>query len=379
MTLTRGDEGMKVLCVFGTRPEAIKMAPVIRQLQERADRVAVKVCVTAQHRTMLDQVLELFEIQPDYDLQVMQQNQSLAYVTAEVLSGLEEVLDAERPDWVLVQGDTTTTMAASLAAYYQRMKIGHVEAGLRTRNKFHPFPEEINRRIADLLADLCFAPTEAARQNLKSEGTPDSAIRVAGNTGIDALFWVRDLIRHRPPIFPNGLREWLGDRRMVLVTGHRRESFGAPLEAICLALHDLAEQFPEVRFVYPVHLNPNVKSPVRRILGGLPNVELLDPLPYGTFVWLMGRAHLVLTDSGGVQEEAPSLGKAALVMRETTERPEGVAVGSVRVVGTDRQQIVSETCRLLQDPGHYQTMAVARNPYGDGHAAERIVEAILRY
>lgn len=368
---------MKVLCVFGTRPEAIKMAPVVRELQKRAGRIVAKVCVTAQHRTMLDQVLELFEIQPDYDLQVMQENQSLSYITAQVLRELEQVLSVEQPDWVLVQGDTTTTMAASLAAYYQRMKIGHVEAGLRTRNKFHPFPEEINRRIADVLADLCFAPTAAARQNLKSEGVPDSAIRVTGNTVIDALSWVRDRIRHRPPVLPSGLLEWLGDRRMVLVTGHRRESFGAPFEAICLALRDLAEQFAKVRFIYPVHLNPNVQDPVRRILGGMPNVHLIDPLPYGAFVWLMERASVILTDSGGVQEEAPSLGKPVLVMRETTERPEGIEAGGVRLVKTDRQQIVKETMHLLQDPAHYEAMAAVRNPYGDGQAAGRIVEALL--
>ena len=368
---------MKVLCVFGTRPEAIKMAPVIRELRKWADRAVTKVCVTAQHRTMLDQVLELFEIQPDYDLKVMQQNQSLSYITAQVLRELEHVLSAEQPDWVLVQGDTTTTMAASLAAYYQRMRIGHVEAGLRTRSKFRPFPEEINRRIGDVLADLCFAPTEAARRNLISEGIADSAIRVTGNTVIDALLWVQDRIRRCPPVFPNGLLGWLGDHRMVLVTGHRRESFGAPFEAICLALRDLAERLPEVRFVYPVHLNPKVQDPVRRILSGIPNVLLVDPLPYGAFVRLMERASVILTDSGGVQEEAPSLGKPVLVMRETTERPEGIEVGSVRLANTDRQQIVEETMRLLQDSAHYEAMAAVRNPYGDGRAAHRIVEALL--
>lgn len=368
---------MKVLCVFGTRPEAIKMAPVVRELRKRADRFVAKVCVTAQHRTMLDQVLELFEIRPDYDLQVMQQDQSLSYITAQVLRELEQVLGAEQPDWVLVQGDTTTTMAASVAAYYQRMKIGHVEAGLRTRNKFHPFPEEINRRISDVLADLCFAPTEAARQNLMSEGIPDSAIRVTGNTVIDALSWVRDRIKDRPPIFPNGLVDWLGDHRMVLVTGHRRESFGAPFEAICLALRDLAEGLPEVRLVYPVHLNPNVRDPVRRILSGIPNVHLMDPLPYAAFVWLMERASVILTDSGGVQEEAPSLGKPVLLMRETTERPEGVELGGVRLVRTNRHHIVKEAQHLLRDSAYYETMAAARNPYGDGQAGRRIVEALL--
>jgi UDP-N-acetylglucosamine 2-epimerase (non-hydrolysing) len=334
-------------------------------------------CTVAELSCTKQELVNWVGTQPDYDLQIMRQNQSLSYVTAQVLCKLEQVLNAERPDWVLVQGDTTTTMAASLEAYYQRAKIGHVEAGLRTRNKFHPFPEEINRRIGDVLADLCFAPTEAARQNLIREGVPESAIRVTGNAVVDALLCVRDKIRHCPPVFPDGLEEWLQDRRMVLVTGHRRESFGAPLEAICLALHDLAKELPEIRFVYPVHLNPNVQIPVHRILSGMPNVRLIDPLPYGAFARLMERASVILTDSGGVQEEAPSLGKPVLVMRETTERPEGIAVGSVRLANTDRQQIVLETRHLLQDSAHYEAMAAVRNPYGDGRAAHRIVEALL--
>src|SRR5579863_1787527 len=295
---------MKVLCVFGTRPEAIKMAPVVLELQKHT-QIVTRTCVTAQHREMLDQVLELFEIKPDTDLRVMRANQSLSYLTGRILREVEKVLEAARPDWILVQGDTTTAMAASLAAFYQRVKIGHVEAGLRTRNKFHPFPEEINRRVADLLADLCFAPTEGAAQNLRDEGVPRSSIRVTGNTVIDALLAARDRLQRRPPSLPEGLLDWLGESRMVLITGHRRESFGAPFEAICSALRDLAEQLPEVRFIYPVHLNPNLQRPARRILAGLPNRRLIEPLAYGAFVWVMQRADVILTDSGGVQEEAP--------------------------------------------------------------------------
>jgi UDP-N-acetylglucosamine 2-epimerase len=367
---------MKVLCVFGTRPEAIKMAPVVLELQKQP-QIVTRICVTAQHREMLDQVLELFEIKPDYDLRVMRANQSLSYLTGRILREVEKVLEAERPDWVLVQGDTTTTMAASLAAFYQRVKIGHVEAGLRTRNKFHPFPEEINRRIGDVLADVCFSPTEGAAQNLRDEGVPRSCIRVTGNTVIDALLAARDRVQRRPPPFPEGLLDWLGARRMVLITGHRRESFGAPFEAICSALRDLAEQSPDVRFIYPVHLNPNVQRPARQILAGLPNLRLIEPLAYGAFVWMMQRAEVILTDSGGVQEEAPSLGKPVLVMRETTERPEGIEAGNALLVGADRGRIVSETRRLLGDAGHYRSMASVNNPYGDGHAAPRIVEALL--
>jgi UDP-N-acetylglucosamine 2-epimerase len=372
-----GRNHMKVLCVFGTRPEAIKMAPVIRELHSHGGEVAVSVCVTAQHREMLDQVLNLFEIKPDYDLRIMQEDQSLSYVTARVICEVEKVLAAERPDWVLVQGDTTTTMASSLAAYYRRVKIGHVEAGLRTGNKFHPFPEEINRRIGDVLADLCFAPTEGARENLRREGVPDLAIRVTGNTVVDALLWVRERIRHHQPAFPNGLLERVGTQRFILVTGHRRESFGSPFEAICLALRDLAGRFPELHFVYPVHLSPNVQKPVRGILSGLQNVHLVDPLPYSAFVWLMERAELILTDSGGVQEEALCLGTPVLVMRETTERSEGIQVGGARLVKRDRQLIVAETVCLLQDSAARRVMASAGNPYGDGQAAERIVQALL--
>lgn len=367
----------KVLCVFGTRPEAIKMAPVVRELKKHPEAISAKVCVTAQHREMLDQALDLFEINPEYDLEIMKQGQCLSYVTGKVLVEVENVLAAENPDWVLVQGDTTTTMASSLAAYYRRVKIGHVEAGLRTGNKFHPFPEEINRRIGDVMADLCFAPTEAARENLRREGVPDGAIRVTGNTVIDALIWVRDRMRASQPALPERLVEAQAEGRSILVTGHRRENFGPGFEHICLAIRDIVERFPDIRVVYPVHLNPNVQAPVRRILGGLKRVYLLDPLPYGAFVLAMDRCCLVLTDSGGVQEEAPSLGKPVLVMRETTERPEGIEAGNVCLVGTERERIVSETAELLNNPARYRAMAAAHNPYGDGHAAQRIVEALL--
>jgi UDP-N-acetylglucosamine 2-epimerase (non-hydrolysing) len=300
-------------------------------------------------------------------------------VTREVLTKTEKVIHEEQPDWVLVQGDTTTVMAASLAAYYQKVKIGHVEAGLRTHDKFHPFPEEVNRRVADLLSDLCFAPTEGARKNLLSEGVPDGAIRVTGNTVVDALWLIRDRLRQSPRAFDDGLPELLPGERLILVTGHRRESFGPAFEQICLAIRDLALQFPDSRVVYPVHLNPNVQEPVRRILGGTERIHLLPPLPYGAFVRLMDRAHLILTDSGGVQEEAPSLGKPVLVMRGRTERPEGIEAGNVRLVGTERERIVSEAALLLNDGEKYAAMAAAHNPYGDGHAAERIAEALLAW
>jgi UDP-N-acetylglucosamine 2-epimerase (non-hydrolysing) len=353
------------------------MAPVIRELRSHRKRILTKVCVTAQHRAMLDQTLAVFDIVPDYDLQVMQPNQQLSDLTAKVLVEMDKVLELERPDWVLVQGDTTTSMAAGLAAFYGRIKIGHIEAGLRTRDKYQPFPEEIDRRILDLIADLCFAPTEVARRSLLGEGVSESAIRVTGNTVIDALLWVRDRNRARPPALPPNLDKVLDENRVVLITGHRRESFGKPFETICLAVRDLAELFKNINFIYPVHLNPNVQDPVRRLLGGLSNVHLIDPLPYDAFVCMMERALVILTDSGGVQEEAPSLGKPVLVMREATERPEGVEAGNARLVRTDRQQIVAETRRLLEDETHYQATSVARNPYGDGHAARRIVEALL--
>jgi len=364
---------VKVLCVFGTRPEAIKMAPVVKELRKHPNHFETKVCVTAQHREMLDQVLELFDIRPDYDLNVMQENQSLAQVTANVLNRLDPVIVKEKPDWVLVQGDTTTAMAAALVAFYHRVKIGHVEAGLRTWNKFHPFPEEINRKIADSLCDLHFAPTETARRNLLREGIDGASILTTGNTVIDALWEVVE----RPYQWRDGpLASVPHNGRLILVTAHRRENFGQPLENICEALKKIAAAYDDVHVVYPVHLNPNVQRAAHSLLGDVPNITLLGPLDYLPLVQLMKRAYLVLTDSGGLQEEAPGLGKPVLVLREVTERPEAVEAGTVKVVGTEMQTIVRETARLLDEPAEYERMARAVNPYGDGHASERIVRAL---
>ena len=369
---------LTVLSVFGTRPEAIKMAPVVWELAKHSDRVRSVVCVTAQHRQMLDQMLDLFQITPDYDLNLMQERQTLAQLTARVLVSLEPVLAQVQPDWVLVQGDTTTVMAVSLVAFYHNIRVGHIEAGLRTRNKRAPFPEEINRRITSVIADLHFAPTERARQALVAEGISEAAIRVTGNTVIDALLWTRDVTRLQSPTLPDGLAEAITDKRLILVTAHRRESFDGGLEQICLALRDLVQAYSDLCIVYPVHLNPNVRKPVYRILSNVERVHLIDPLPYASFVWLMDQAYLILTDSGGVQEEAPSLGKPVLVMRETTERPEGILAGNARLVDTKRARIVGETRRLLANAERYQRMARASNPYGDGKAAPRIVESLLQ-
>jgi UDP-N-acetylglucosamine 2-epimerase (non-hydrolysing) len=366
---------IKVLTIFGTRPEAVKLAPVLKALERHPDKIESRVCVTAQHRDMLDQVLRVFDIRPQYDLDVMQPNQTLAEVTAHILNRVDPVLAAEQPDWVLVQGDTTTVMTAALAAFYRRIKVGHVEAGLRTGNLTQPFPEEANRRIASVVANLHFAPTETARQNLLREGVPDAAIRMVGNPVIDALLMAADM----PYDSASGpLRDVPCDRRILLVTAHRRENFGAPMEQICLALRDLAEAYGDDAYiVFPVHRNPKAREPVQRLLADLPNVTLTEPLDYLPLVHLLKRATLVLTDSGGIQEEAPSLGKPVLVLRETTERPEGVAAGVARVVGTDRAEIVRQTRRLLDNQGDYDAMASAANPYGDGRASERIVEALL--
>ena len=366
---------LKVLSVFGTRPEAIKMAPVVKELRKHPGSIAARVCVTAQHREMLDQVLQLFDIRPEYDLGIMHANQGLTELTARLLLALEPVLLSEKPDWLLVQGDTTSVVAASLAAYYQQIKIGHVEAGLRTGNKYQPFPEEVNRRLTDAMADLYFAPTETNRANLLAEGIPDQYIRLTGNTVIDALLDIAE----RPYDWPRGpLATVPRNRRLILVTAHRRESFGLPFQQLCLALREIASTYREsVHIVYPVHLNPNVQQPVREILGGLPNVSLLPPMDYLSFVHLMKASELILTDSGGIQEEAPGFGVPVLVMRETTERPEAVAAGTSRLVGTKTEAIVGEARRLLDDPDAYRRMARAANPYGDGQAARRIVEAIL--
>ena len=363
---------MKILSIFGTRPEAIKMAPVIQELAKYPDRITSKVCATAQHREMLDQVLDLFGITPDYDLDLMQESQSPTQVASLVLAKLEPILKKEKPDWVLVQGDTTTVMAAAIAAFYARVRVGHVEAGLRTFDKWQPFPEEINRMIAGVTADLHFAPTAQSRQNLLREGVPSEAILVTGNTVIDALHWVAEQPFDSLPAFKRS------NVKTILVTAHRRENFGRPIQDICEALKEIAEQYPcGVEIVYPVHPNPNIQEPVHHILGDVPRITLSPPLDYLPLVRLMKSAHLVLTDSGGIQEEAPGLGKPVLVLREKTERPEAVEAGTVRLVGTDRARIVEETRRLLEDEVHYQKMAQAVNPYGDGHAAERIVGALL--
>jgi len=365
---------IKVISIFGTRPEAIKMAPVVREMQKCPDRIASRICVTAQHREMLDQVLSLFGLLPDYDLNVMQTGQSPTQVAAAVLAGLDAILQTERPDWVLVQGDTTTAMAAAIAAFHHRVKVGHVEAGLRSHDKWRPFPEESNRKIVSVVADLHFAPTERARQNLLQEGVLETSIRVTGNTVVDALQWVSGL-PYDPAL--GQLRDIPWDKRLILVTAHRREHFGEPLEQICLALRDIVKNYAgKVHVVYPVHPNPNVQEVARRLLANVPGISLTLPLDYLSLVYLMKHATLVLTDSGGIQEEAPGLGKPVLVLREVTERPEAVEAGVARLVGANRSRIVTEVCRLLSGPAEYAAMAKAVNPYGDGRAAERIVRLL---
>ncbi|OSN04149.1 non-hydrolyzing UDP-N-acetylglucosamine 2-epimerase [Lonsdalea iberica] len=369
---------MKVLTVFGTRPEAIKMAPLIHALAKDAFFES-KVCVTAQHREMLDQVLELFGIEPDFDLNIMQPGQGLSEISCRILSGLKPVLEEFRPDLVLVHGDTSTTLMASLAAFYQRIPVGHVEAGLRTGDIFAPWPEEANRTLTGHLAQYHFAPTDSARLNLLKESVPDATIKVTGNTVIDALFWVRDLIARDPKLNQPLQAQYAflsEQRKMILVTGHRRESFGDGFERICGALAAIAQRHPDVQIVYPVHLNPNVSEPVNRILSGIDNIFLIPPQNYLPFVYLMNRAYLILTDSGGIQEEAPSLGKPVLVMRDTTERPEALASGVVRLVGTDATKILHNVSALLTDESAYLSMSQAQNPYGDGHASQRILAAL---
>ncbi len=373
---------VKVLSVFGTRPEAIKMAPVIKELGKHPEHFDSLVCVTAQHRQMLDQVLNLFDIRPDYDLDIMKPGQDLFDVTCRVLQGLKDVLIKEKPDLVLVHGDTTTTMAASIASFYCRTTVGHVEAGLRTHNKYAPFPEEINRKVTGSVAGLHFAPTDAARENLLREGVNSASIFVTGNTVVDALLSVADMVEHDDDLKSRFSSEFSfldPDKRLVLVTGHRRENFGKGFENICRALAEIAHAYSDVEILYPVHLNPNVQEPVRRILGdgALGNIHLIEPVDYLPFVYLMNRSRIIITDSGGVQEEAPSLGKPVLVMRETTERPEAVTAGTVRLVGTDREKIVEEAALLLNDRDAYERMSMAHNPYGDGRAAERIIQMLL--
>lgn len=370
---------LHVMVVFGTRPEAVKMGPVVRTLLHTPG-VHTDVCVTAQHREMLDQVLKVFDIKPRYDLNLMKPDQTLASLTAAVFTHLDPVFVEANPDWVLVQGDTTTVMAAALCAYYRQIKVGHVEAGLRTYDKWAPFPEEINRQVASRVTDLHFAPTELNRQNLLKENISDEHIVITGNPVIDALQWIAS--RKQPDEITQLLtQQQIGDfggNRLVLVTAHRRENFGMPLEQICTALDRLADQYEgKVRFIYPVHLNPHVQEPVYRMLRHNQNITLLPPMDYLPLVHLMKHADIVLTDSGGLQEEAPGFGKPVLVLRDVTERPEGITSGVLKLVGTDTDRIIESVHTLLDDPSEYQKMARAVNPFGDGHAAERIRDAIL--
>lgn len=370
----------RVLFVFGTRPEAIKMAPVILELKKHPSIFTIKVCVTAQHREMLDQVLNLFEIKPDYDLNVMEPNQTLTDVTCKVLKGLESVIADYQPTLLMVHGDTATTLAASLAAYYQKIAVGHIEAGLRTGDMYSPWPEEMNRRLTSVIALYHFAPTAESRLNLLREGVMPERIIVTGNTVIDALLTVVEKINN-----DTVLRQDMAERfsyldsgkRLILVTGHRRESFGEGFESICNALKVIAETHHDAEIIYPVHLNPNVREPVHRILKDIPRVHLIEPQEYLPFVYLMHRAYMIITDSGGVQEEAPSLGKPVLVTRNNTERPEAVSAGTVKLVGTDLKTIVLEASSLLQDANAYDKMSKAHNPYGDGNASQSIVNTLL--
>lgn len=366
---------VRVLTVLGTRPEAIKLAPLIDELRRRPG-ITSRVCVTAQHREMLDQVLELFQIVPDYDLNLMRKDQTLPRLAAAVFQELAPILQSERPDWVVVQGDTTTAAITALGAFYQCAKVAHVEAGLRSHDKWHPFPEEINRRVTGVIADIHFAPTEQSRQNLLHEGVQASCVMVTGNTIIDALQWIQTLPWNYDALGEQASFLQSPGAKLVLVTVHRRENFGEPMVHICGALRTLAEHYPHIRILYPVHKNPNVWEPVHRLLGDVSNIVLLPPLDYLTLIHLMMQSYIVLTDSGGIQEEAPALGVPALVLREVTERPEGVASGNVKLVGSDPQRIVSEISRLLEDPAEHLRMAQAVNPYGDGHASERIADAL---
>ena len=371
----------KNLIVFGTRPEAIKMAPLVLALQSQQDKFETRVCITAQHREMLDQVLDFFEITPHYDLNVMKPNQNLYSLTADILNGMKPVLEDFQPDYVFVHGDTTTTMASSIAGFYSGAKVCHVEAGLRTHNKYAPFPEEINRSVAGRVCDYHFAPTELSRKNLLMENVSDETICITGNTVIDALEYSVQKVTSGDYSDEEiaGLQSQIQEgKRLILVTGHRRENHGQGFIDICTALKEIAEKNSDVQILYPVHLNPNVQQPVFDLLSGIDNVTLVDPVSYPAFVWLMNRAYLIITDSGGVQEEAPSLGKPVLVMRNTTERPEAVEVGTVKLVGTDKQKIVDEASKLLNDSGAYETMSLLHNPYGDGKACSRIVEFLKK-
>jgi UDP-N-acetylglucosamine 2-epimerase (non-hydrolysing) len=368
---------IKILIVFGTRPEAIKIAPVIKELQKHRDKFICCICVTSQHRQLLDPLLTLFDIKPDYDLNIMRENQSLEYITTSTITKLGEILKQEKPDYLLVQGDTTTAMAASLAAFYHRIKITHIEAGLRTWNKLQPYPEEINRKIIDAVSDLCFAHTEQVKQNLLQEGITAENIIVTGNTVIDALL---DIAERKFDVKGSVLKKIpFTEKKVILVTAHRRENFGQPLINICYAIKEIALRYPyEVYFVYPVHPNPNVQNTVYPMLSGMKNVLLIEPLSYEIFVQLMKRSYLILTDSGGLQEEAPSLGKPVLVLREVTERSEAVEAGTAQIVGTQPEKIIEKTINLLQNREQYERMSRAINPYGDGKASERIITRFLK-
>ena len=380
----------KVMLVFGTRPEAIKMAPLVKEFEKYPNDFQTLVCVTGQHREMLDQVLNLFEIKPHYDLNIMKQGQDLYDVTARVLVGMRDVLKEAQPDVVLVHGDTTTSMAAALAAFYQQIPVGHVEAGLRTHNIYSPWPEEMNRQITGRIAEYNFAPTQLSRQNLLKENVSDDSIIVTGNSVIDALYWVVDKIKNDEAL-NNELKEILNKtgydvnrldngRKLVLITGHRRENFGDGFINMCTAIKDLTKKYPEVDFVYPMHLNPNVRKPIHEVFGedlsNLGNMFFIEPLEYLSFVYLMEKSTIVLTDSGGIQEEAPGLGKPVLVMRDTTERPEALEAGTVKLVGTNYDKIVSEVSALLEDESYYERMSKASNPYGDGYASRRIADIL---
>lgn len=381
----------RIMLVFGTRPEAIKMAPLVKEFQKHPDKFETIVCVTGQHREMLDQVLEIFNIKPDYDLNIMKQGQDLYDVTARVLTGMRDVLKEAQPDVVLVHGDTTTSTAAALAAFYQQIPVGHVEAGLRTHNIYSPWPEEMNRQITGRIATYDFAPTPLSRENLLAEGVADEKITVTGNTVIDALYWVVDKIKNDGNLDKNLTKELaeagydtyrLKDgKRLVLITGHRRENFGDGFINMCRAIKHLTEKYPEVDFVYPMHLNPNVRKPIHEVFGenleGLGNMFFIEPLSYLPFVFLMEKADIVLTDSGGIQEEAPGLGKPVLVMRDTTERPEALSAGTVKLVGTDYDKIVNEVSELLDSAEAYDKMSKAVNPYGDGNACSNILERFI--
>lgn len=373
------------MLVFGTRPEAIKMAPLVKEFQKHPREIETIVCVTGQHREMLDQVLHIFDIQPDYDLNIMKQGQDLYDVTARVLTGMRDVLKESRPDLVLVHGDTTTSTASALAAFYQQIPVGHIEAGLRIHNIYSPWPEEMNRLITGRIATYHFSPTSLSRQNLLDEGIEEEAITVTGNTVIDALYMVVDKIKADQSL-DSRLKSILDTagydidrlnrgRRLVLITGHRRENFGAGFIHVCEAIKTLAEKYPEVDFVYPMHLNPNVRKPIHEVFGTgqLPNLFFIEPLEYLSFVYLMEKSDIILTDSGGIQEEAPGLGKPVLVMRDTTERPEALEAGTVKLVGTDYDKIVGEVSALLDNQDYYDRMSEAVNPYGDGKACERII------